>query len=84
MGKYQGKIGPAEAMSALDPEFIAAYGAATAKIMDAVLEFERTTKRIVDEISIEHIDITTIEDKVPKHIRQAQIDFLPKPGEISW
>jgi hypothetical protein len=82
--KYKGKIGPADAMSALAPEFNAAYSKATKAIMDAVLEFERVTGRTVDSIAVGFIDVTTLHDAAPRHLRQASIHFLPTPGEVIW
>lgn len=82
--KYQGPVGPADAMSALAPEFMDAYSAAAQRIFDAVTEFERRTGRVVDSIALERIDVTMMSDPDRRMIRQASLHFLPKPGEVAW
>lgn len=82
--KYEGAIGPTKALDAFDPKFQAAYTKATDALRDAVMEFERTTGRIVDSIELVQIDVSTIESKVPKTLRQTALHFLPKPGEVCW
>lgn len=81
---YQGTIGPADAMGALDPEFNDAYAKAADSLLAAVVEFERATGRIVDEIELQKINVTTIHDSVPRHLRHAALNFLPTPGEVDW
>lgn len=82
--KYTGKIGPADAMSALDEVFMEAYSKATKQMFEAVLEFERVTGRVVDSIALERIDVTQMKDQGRRFIRQASLHFLPKPGEVAW
>lgn len=43
----------AEAMSPVDPVFLSAYCKAQQAISDAVIEFERTTGRTVDGLSLQ-------------------------------
>lgn len=82
--KYEGSIGPADAMSATDDRFVEAYVLACGQSLAAIMEFEKATGRIVDSISLEQISVTTVSDAVPKHIRSCLIHFLPKPGEVAW
>lgn len=82
--KYKGKVGPEDAMSALDGRFTDAYSRATKQIMDAVLEFERVTGRVVDAVNLRYVDITTIHDTERQAVRDVQINFLPKPSEVAW
>jgi hypothetical protein len=82
--KYEGQIGPADAMSALDDRFHSAYSTATAQIMGAVTEFERATGRVVGNVSLEMVDITRLADVERRSVRLAQIHFLPKPDEVAW
>lgn len=81
---YKGPIGPPTAMSANDQQFGEAYGNAVQQMLAAVLQFELTTGRIVDEISLERVDVTTVAGGVPQHSRQVDMHFLPKPGEVAW
>lgn len=80
---YRGKVGPANAMSAFEPAFNVAYQKAAGAIMEAVLEFERSTGRIVNELDLGNIDVTTIAGP-RSHIRQVDLRFLPTPGEVAW
>lgn len=80
--KYTGKIGPADAMDATELEFMKAYAIAGDAILQAVLDFERATGRVVDEIALERVDLTTI--AASKTIRGASLHFLPKPSEVAW
>lgn len=82
--KYSGQVGPADAMDALSQEFGAAYRDATAMLLQAVIDFERRTGRLVDSIALERIDVTQIESPVRQTLRQASLHFLPKPGEVAW
>lgn len=82
--RYKGVIGPADAMSALDPRFHVAYAKASAALLEAVLEFERTTGRIVDGIELGYVDITRLADTARRTLRQTSLHFLPKPGEVDW
>jgi hypothetical protein len=82
--KYKGKIGPADAMNALLPEFKQAYVNATHKLMGAVIEFERITGRVVDGIDIYYLDLTTAKDENTRMLRTTAITFLPTPGEVAW
>jgi hypothetical protein len=80
--QYAGPFSPADAMSALDPVFDAAYAKASGTIMDAVLEFERVTRRVVDTASVHHIDVTTMASPKRVTVRQASLHFLPRPDEV--
>jgi hypothetical protein len=82
--KYHGKIGPADAMDATDPAFLTAYSEAAASLMRAVTDFELATGRVVDSISLETLDVTTLHDVAPRSVRTARLHFLPKPVEVSW
>lgn len=83
MEKYEGMFGPADAMSALDPAFEAAYAKAADALLAATLEFERITGRIVGSIELQKLDITEVQDRAPRYLRQAALHFLPKPGEVA-
>lgn len=82
--KYKGPIGPANAMSAHEPEFITAYSEAVDVILAAVMRFETITGRIASQIALNNIDVTTVASPVHEYIRCAQIDFLPKPDEVAY
>jgi hypothetical protein len=71
-------------MSALAPEFSEAYFKAAERMLSAVLEFERVTGRVVDQIALERIDVTQLMTPGREFIRQASLHFLPKPGEVAW
>lgn len=73
---------PNDAMSALTPEFAEAYDKAQRAIYDAVLGFEATTKRVVDQIELARIDLTTLSSVGRELIRSAQLHFLPKDSEL--
>lgn len=83
MEKYRGKIGPAEAMSALAPAFNVAYADAARMLMAVVEKFEKDTGRVVDSIALDRIDISTIAS-VGRTVRQASLHFLPTPQEVAW
>jgi hypothetical protein len=82
--RYTGPIGPPGAMSALAPEFTQAYSKAAEQMLAAVLEFERVTGRVVDQIALERIDVTQLMTPGREFIRQTSLHFLPKPGEVAW
>lgn len=84
MTKYQGKIGPADAMSALEPSFQEAYAKAADAVLAATMEFEHRTGRIVDSIELHKTDITRLHDSAPRYFRTATLNFLPTPGEVAW
>ena len=67
-------------MRTFDPAFIAAHVKATGKLMDAVLEFEKTTGRLVDSISLVSIEVTEIQEPTRRYLRTASIECLPTPG----
>jgi hypothetical protein len=82
--KYKGEIGPADAMSALAPEFHDAYSKAAKQIFDAVIAFERITGRVVDQIALDRVDVTKLMSPGREIIREASLHFLPKPSEVAW
>ena len=74
----------ADAMSTFEAAFHLAYAKATDALLAAVIEFECTTGRVVESIELQTLDVTQIQDRFPRHIRQTALRFLPKPGEVEW
>jgi hypothetical protein len=62
-------------------EFAEAYGRATNRIMDAVLEFERETGHKVAEIALRNIDVTQIGDSGRRLMRDAHIHWQMTDAE---
>ena len=62
----------------LAPEFHVAYVDATAKIKSALLEFENVTGCVVDNVSLERIDVTHLSSAGREIVQQVTIWFVER------
>lgn len=72
----------AYAMSPADPVFLSAYCKAQQAISDAVIEFERTSGRAVEGLSLQLVNNTRLSDPEPRYVRLPGLAWLPRADEV--
>lgn len=72
----------ADALSPSDPVFLSAYCKAQQAISDAVIEFERTTGRTVDGLSLQWVNCTRLSDPEPSYVLSPGLAWLPRADEV--
>ncbi len=62
-------------------EFTAAHNACTQQIINALREFEKSTGQIVEDVVMQRIASTSMQDVAKRFLRTITLELRPTPDE---